>query len=224
MSRTSLIKPISGNNQYKFGAVYTRSVVLDPTTNRPIWVEYDANGREAGVLGGMEEGDFTFSGEEYRTYNQQFQQLQAQGAEYLPIAEYLSQSEYLTADGQAFPRVDIKPNYDDVQFVQIRPQDQTQLANGEHHLLARYPVDVQLPAPVDAACTVRIAKFKRSQAIYTSHHSGISIHVDQAILPYRQDCCSQPSDEAFLYPTMSAPGSHYNNTEIDQAFSPSLGH
>ena len=26
---------------YKFGAVYTRSIVVDPSTNMPIWVEYD---------------------------------------------------------------------------------------------------------------------------------------------------------------------------------------
>ena len=130
---------------YKFGAVYTRSIVVDPSTNMPIWVEYDETGREAGVIGGMQDGDFTFSGTEYRAYHDQYTQIMEDmpDAIWMSVYDYITQQNFETYNGETFSPVAINPDYENVQFVLVRSKELTQIPDGEYHLLARFPIDVR---------------------------------------------------------------------------------
>lgn len=125
---------------YKFGAVYTRTVVEGPN-GRPVYVEYDSSGKEASEI-----GEATGKYEQARlmaaaAYNALLKRRDDTRERY-PTSELMTAEEYRgkafkTATGQAISKPGLDPS---TLTVMVRPEKELFSVNGDELLLLELPI------------------------------------------------------------------------------------
>lgn len=125
---------------YKFGAVYTRTIVPGPN-GRPVYVEYDTSGkevREIGEVTGQFERARQMSGDIYRAYLKQLEDVQDR----YPTSEVMSAADYRgkafkTVDGAAIKKPNLSPS---TLTVTVRAEKELFKADGSDLLLLEVPI------------------------------------------------------------------------------------
>lgn len=126
---------------YKFGAVYTRAVVLSPN-GKPIWVEYGSDGKEAREIGeatGPLEQAQVMSGDIYRAYLQRLKDAR----ERYPQSEVMTAATYRgtafkTMDGKTIDKPTLSPSS---LTVLVRGEKERFSTKGDELLLLQMPID-----------------------------------------------------------------------------------
>ncbi len=126
---------------YKFGAVYTRAVVLSPN-GKPIWVEYGSDGKEAREIGeatGPLEQAQVMSGDVYRAYLQRLKDARERypNGEVMTAATYRGTS-FKTVDGKAIDKPSLSPSS---LTVLVRGEKERFSTKGDELLLLQMPID-----------------------------------------------------------------------------------
>lgn len=126
---------------YKFGAVYTRAIVLSPN-GKPIWVEYGSDGKEAREIGeatGPLEQAQVMSGDVYRAYLQRLKDARERypNGEVMTAATYRGTS-FKTVDGKAIDKPSLSPSS---LTVLVRGEKERFSTKGDELLLLQMPID-----------------------------------------------------------------------------------
>ncbi|WP_236205924.1 COG1470 family protein [Pseudomonas tohonis] len=126
---------------YKFGAVYTRAIVLSPN-GKPIWVEYGSDGKEAREIGeatGPLEQAQVMSGDIYRAYLQRLKDARERypQSEVMTAATYRGTS-FKTVDGKAIDKPSLSPSS---LTVLVRGEKERFSTKGDELLLLQMPID-----------------------------------------------------------------------------------
>lgn len=125
---------------YKFGAVYTRTIVPGPS-GRPVYVEYDTSGKEVREIGeatGQYERAKQMSGDTYRAYLKQQEDMDAR----YPTSLVMSAEEYRgktfkTVDGVAIKKPSLAPS---TLTVTVRADKELFKADGTDLILLEVPI------------------------------------------------------------------------------------
>ena len=126
---------------YKFGAVYTRAIVLNANGNM-VWVEYGSDGKEAREIGeaaGPLEDAQVMSGDTYRAYLQRLKDAR----ERYPQSEVMTAATYRgtafkTVDGKTIDKPTLSPSS---LTVLIRGEKERFSTKGDELLLLQLPID-----------------------------------------------------------------------------------
>jgi hypothetical protein len=151
---TTLQAGSSGGPEYRYGAVFTRGVILGPS-NQPIYVEYEENGAQGSEIGeavGPLAHAHVMATAEYRAYLAQLAQLKAQ----YPDLALVTKSEYdatayYTLDGQLIKDVGKAPRLADTTVTAaLRPLEQRHSADPSQLVLMEMPIDPSLSPKSDS--------------------------------------------------------------------------
>lgn len=126
---------------YKFGAVYTRAIVLNANGNK-VWVEYGSDGKEAREIGeaiGPLEQAQVMSGDIYRAYQQRLKDTR----ERYPQSEVMTAATYRgtafkTVDGKVIDKPSLSPSS---LSVLVRGEKERFSTKGDELLLLQLPID-----------------------------------------------------------------------------------
>lgn len=126
---------------YKFGAVYTRAIVLNANGNK-VWVEYGSDGKEAREIGeatGPLEQAQVMSGDIYRAYLQRLKDAR----ERYPQSEVMTAATYRgtafkTVDGKTIDKPSLSPSS---LTVLVRGEKERFSTKGDELLLLQMPID-----------------------------------------------------------------------------------
>ena len=118
-----------GYTGYKFGAVYTRSIIPGPN-DKPVYVEYNQDGQEVGEIGEavdeladvqvMAASRYQAYVNDYATLLQNYPELE------LKTRDEYTAANFTNAEGESLPKPDLA---DDSAYVALRPADQRLLLN-----------------------------------------------------------------------------------------------
>jgi hypothetical protein len=131
----------SGGPTYRYGAVFTRGLILGPG-NQPIYVEYDNNGAQGSEIGeavGPLAKAQVMATIQYNAYLLQLQQLKGDypNLELLYRDNYVSGG-YTTLDGQAIGKRELAAS---TLSVALMPPDQRYSTDPEQLILLELPID-----------------------------------------------------------------------------------
>ena len=144
----------SGGPEYRYGAVFTRGVILGPS-NQPIYVEYEENGAQGTEIGeavGPLAHAHVMATEEYRAYLVQLAQLQSvyPGLELVTKTTY-DATAYYTLDGQLIKDVGRAPRLADTTVTAaLRPQSQRLSTDPDQLVLMEMPINPSLTPKSDS--------------------------------------------------------------------------